>query len=239
MRETGYRIERRMNGASEWMNVGSVGADVTSFTDNSSGPGLQYRLVALGAAGESQPAAPIAPPLPGTPRSLVATAISPSIIRLEWPPILNETGIRIERSADGENDWSTIAPAGENFTAFADIRLSPASQFFDRVSGINYAGSSAPSNVVSATTWPKIFPAASGEWSGIVTPAGEFSYERSGLLELTVSADRAFTGRLTLGAKRVTICGKFAAESGAVTFEQTALVPVVVGGGGPVVFPLD
>ena len=54
-RETGYRLERSADGQTGWSPLGTVGANVTQFTDHAGGSGWHYRVIALGPAGESQP----------------------------------------------------------------------------------------------------------------------------------------------------------------------------------------
>ncbi len=53
--ETGFRIERSTNGGSTWSTAGTVGANVTTFTDNSLSSGTTYhmRVYAYNGAGSS------------------------------------------------------------------------------------------------------------------------------------------------------------------------------------------
>lgn len=57
--ETSYRIERSQNGGKGWSTIGTVGADVTTFTDANvrSGKTYLYRVYASNASGESPPSA--------------------------------------------------------------------------------------------------------------------------------------------------------------------------------------
>jgi autotransporter-associated beta strand protein len=56
--ETGFRIERKTNAGGAYASVGTVGASVTNFTDTgvfTQGNVYYYRVIALGATGESLP----------------------------------------------------------------------------------------------------------------------------------------------------------------------------------------
>jgi hypothetical protein len=55
--ETGYRIERSLDGSTDWKVVGTQGQDVTTFIDTKLTPGTSYhyRVIATNAGGESAP----------------------------------------------------------------------------------------------------------------------------------------------------------------------------------------
>jgi hypothetical protein len=55
--ETGYRIERSLDGATGWAEIGTTGKDVTAYTNVALAPGttFYYRIVATNAGGESAP----------------------------------------------------------------------------------------------------------------------------------------------------------------------------------------
>jgi Fibronectin type III domain len=55
--ETGYRIERSLDGSTDWKVVGTQGQDVTTFVDSKLTPGTSYhyRVIATNAGGESAP----------------------------------------------------------------------------------------------------------------------------------------------------------------------------------------
>jgi hypothetical protein len=55
--ETGYRIERSLDGATDWITVGSAGQDVTAYSDSNLASGMTYfyRVIATNAAGDSAP----------------------------------------------------------------------------------------------------------------------------------------------------------------------------------------
>lgn len=97
--------------------------------------------------------------VPQPPTNLSAAAVSSSQINLSWNTPSNNgglpiTGYKIERSADGGNTWSTIASNTNNTsTTYPDIGLTQNSTYTYRVSAVNLAGTSSPSNMTSATTF--------------------------------------------------------------------------------------
>jgi hypothetical protein len=55
--ETGYRIERSLDGTTDWMVIGTTGQDVTVYADVALSPGTtyHYRVVATNGGGDSAP----------------------------------------------------------------------------------------------------------------------------------------------------------------------------------------
>ncbi|TLX99592.1 MAG: fibronectin type III domain-containing protein, partial [Thaumarchaeota archaeon] len=95
---------------------------------------------------------------PSSPTRLSATVASSSQINLTWTAPTDNggsaiTGYKIERSTDGGTTWSTIVPnSGSTSTTYSDAGLMPGTTYGYRVSTINSAGTSPPSNTASATT---------------------------------------------------------------------------------------
>ncbi len=85
--ETGYRMERSLNGTTGWSQVGTPAANATSFSDTGLAENTRYyyRLIALNAAGSSAPSvsANAVTPL-STPGSVAATAVWSTRIDLTW-----------------------------------------------------------------------------------------------------------------------------------------------------------
>ncbi len=125
-------------GAMTWMNV--IGGTPPPTFPGGHGYSELYALVG--------PAAPAAP------SDLVATAVSTSAIDLTWSDNSNnETAFNLERSTDGTNfsPLATDLPAGT--TSYSDTGLM-AGTYSYRVNAENEAGTSAWSNVASATVPP-------------------------------------------------------------------------------------
>jgi hypothetical protein len=98
---------------------------------------------------EVEPTIPIAP---AAPTNLVATTVSASQVDLTWQDRSdNERGFRIERSLDG-SIFAQVGTTDPNDTTFSDTTVVANTTYFYRVFAFNNFGSSAPSNIASATT---------------------------------------------------------------------------------------
>ena len=96
--------------------------------------------------------------MPNTPASLTANALSSSAISLTWlDNATDETGYKVQRSADGIN-WQEIAALNANATGFSDTGLQPQQTLSYRVLAWNSVGNSAWSNVSQATTQAEVPP---------------------------------------------------------------------------------
>lgn len=101
---------------------------------------------------------------PNAPGNLAASALSDSEISLTWSDnSSNETGFRLERSADGRN-WTEIAVTGSNTTSFTDTGLEESTTYQYRARAYNSNGNSSYSNIGNATT------KASGSSTSTCTP---------------------------------------------------------------------
>ena len=182
--ETGYRIERKVDGSAEgFREIRTVGANVTSIVDEglTTGTTYIYRVRAFNSAGNSpysntSAATPrLETPRPAAPRELSARAVSPTRIDLRWGNVAGETGFRVERRLEGTDTWVKIGLAPADVTTFSDTKALPGRTYFYRVRSVSLAGSSPWSNVASAKT---------PEAPVVVTRAGLFSTTRIGVLGL-------------------------------------------------------
>jgi Fibronectin type III domain len=176
--ETGFKIERHSNGTN-WHQVATVGANVTSYVSNLRFSGLRYFRVraynAVGNSGYSNTAnadttslcltptptptptptatpTPTPTPTPAAPTNLTATAVSSSQINLSWTDRSNnETGFEVYRSRHGSS-FKRIATVGANVTTYADSGLRHSTTYRYRVRAFNSGGNSAYSNIASART---------------------------------------------------------------------------------------
>ena len=154
--ETGYRIER--HDALGWRQIGTVGRNVTQFTDNglSSGTTYFYRLFAINERGDSPPSGVTSATTtvdPASPPTLSARTDGPQRIALSWANVEGELGYTIERS-DGTGGWIEIATTGQDVNEYVDVGLAPETTYLYRVFATNAGGDSPPSEVVSVTTLP-------------------------------------------------------------------------------------
>jgi len=157
--ENGFSLERSPNGIDGWLEVAFASANTTSLTDTGLNPNTiyYYRVSAYNVIGSSSysnisSATTLGLP-PAAPSNLSATAANASQINLTWTDnAANESGFAIERSPNGTDSWLEITILADNSTSYVDTELASGTTFFYRVAAYNMNGSSAFSNVGSATT---------------------------------------------------------------------------------------
>jgi hypothetical protein len=128
--ETGFRIQRG------GLVIGTVAANVTTFTDPTAGPTTPncYQVVAFNSVGES-PGATACVTAPTAPTNLTISPGQNNGLRLDWVETSNtEDGFRIVRNG------LSIATLGENVRTFTDFGWSPAVQNCYVVVAFNTAG---------------------------------------------------------------------------------------------------
>jgi titin len=161
--ETGFKIERKTGAAGTFAEVGSVGANVTNFSNNGLADNTQYvyRVRAFNASNVSgysneASATTLSPGGLPAPSNLTATAVSMSQINLTWADNSStETGFKIERKQGASGTYSQIATVGANVTTFANTGLSLNTTYFYRVRAFDATSNSAYSAEASATTFIK------------------------------------------------------------------------------------
>ena len=170
--ETGFKIERSTDGLS-FALIGTTGANVATYSDPTVSPGSQYhyRVRATNTSGDSDYSNTSSvitaqnPPL--APTSLSASAASGTQVNLVWTDnAMNETGFRIERSADGVS-FAQIGATGANATSYADLTVAAGILYQYRIRAFNSGGDSGFSNTASIAT-PSITPVAP---TGLTTTA--------------------------------------------------------------------
>jgi subtilisin family serine protease len=157
--ETGYRIYRS-SGGSSFTQVGSVGADVTSYSNTGLSPSTTYTYLvrAYNSGGESgdsnqRSATTLASSVVlNPPGSLAVTALSRSQIRLNWSDTsTGEQGFKIERSTNGTT-FTQIATVGANATTYTATGLKRNRTYWFRVRAYNGTQNSSYSGIASTKT---------------------------------------------------------------------------------------
>ena len=160
--EDGFRISRRRSGTALWVDLATVGEDISTFADAALTPETTYyyRVAAYKGSYESAPteAGVTTPPsgvapTPLAPDRLEAEAPDPARIDLSWRDRSGlEDGFKITRRQSGTSTWVTLGPTAANTTAFADTGLAQTTKFYYVVCACNGPSESVPSNKANATT---------------------------------------------------------------------------------------
>jgi hypothetical protein len=166
--ETGYRVERSLDADAGWLEVATTLAGVTSYADDGLVPGTTYfyRVFATAAEGDSPPSDVVSATTaetPAVPATVVAVSGAPDQIDISWADGSDETGYRVERSADGVTGWSAIATTGQDVTTYSDTGLAPETTYYYRIVAVSAYGDGVPSEVVAATTSPHPLSHTDGE----------------------------------------------------------------------------
>ncbi|QKZ13136.1 fibronectin type III domain-containing protein [Spirosoma sp. KUDC1026] len=163
--ETGFQIERASSVTGTFSKIADVGANTTMFSDQNLTASTQYcyRIRTVNAAGTSgytdvQCATTPAPPV-GAPQNLVATAASTTQINLTWTGVTGANSYQLERSPNGNDNWSKITDPAGSATSYSDPNLTPNTRYYYRIRAV-ISGTAGPySNVTNALT-PDAPPAA-------------------------------------------------------------------------------
>lgn len=157
--ESGYKVERSLDGTTDWTEIADLPADTTTYPDAilSCGTRYYYRVRAYNAGGYSgysnktNNSTKIC--TPAAPTGLSALGISQGQIDLSWTDNSdNEQGFKIERSLDGINDWTQIIATGANTIAYSNTGLTCNTTYYYRVRSYNAGGDSVYTDVASAAT---------------------------------------------------------------------------------------
>jgi len=158
--ETSFLIERKTGTAGAYAQIGTVAANVTTFSDT----GLPentlyyYRVRASNDLGSSPYATESntttwPTTVPSAPSGLTATTVSSIRISLSWfDNSDNEAAFVIERKTGEAGTYAPIATLGLNVTSYSDTGLTKNTTYYYRVKATNVVGPSAYSNEANATT---------------------------------------------------------------------------------------
>jgi hypothetical protein len=155
--ETGFIVYRIVKGA--LTSVGTVGANVTAFSDTAAPVGQDVYVVrATNSKGNSEGSnavtVTIAAPVALTaPRVLKTVAISTTSIAVSWDKDAGATGgYLVERSLDGKSGWTTVGTTAAGVRTVTDTGLTAATKYFYRVTARGDGGRTAVSAVIQGLT---------------------------------------------------------------------------------------
>ncbi len=159
--ETGFAIERKPESGGTYTQIGTVGANVQTYSDTGLPPSSKYyyRVRAMSgslysAYSNEQSARTLASSL-AAPSGLTATAVSSSQINLSWTDNSNnETGFSIERKPETGGAYAQIATVGANIKTYSNTGLPANTKYYYRVRAVNGSIYSSYSNEKSARTLP-------------------------------------------------------------------------------------
>jgi hypothetical protein len=210
--ESDFRIERSPNGSTNWTEIGTVGAGVTSYHDSglSCSTSYYYRVRAYrsgDARYSSYSNTAVTTTRPCPPTDLSATAISPSQVDLTWQDnSSDESDFRIERSPNGSTNWTEIGTVGAGLTSYYDSGLSCSTSYYYRVRAYRnddeqYSGYSEVANAITHPCAPSNLKATASSVCRIdLTWQDNSSNESSFHLERSLDGNTDWTQIGTIGA---------------------------------------
>ena len=167
--EDEFRLERKTGASGTYFQIGTAGADATSYADTSCSAftTYYYRVRAYNADGNSAYSneandTTFADPSVA-PSGLSATAVSNSQIDLSWTDnSTGEDGFKIERSTGAAGPYSQIATVPQDITSYSNLGLSDSTTYYYRVRAYIASVNSDYSNGANDTTFtpPPPFPDA-------------------------------------------------------------------------------
>ena len=156
--ESGYRIDRKLEGDTNWSTLTTLAAGASSVADTTVSQGVSYvyRVIATNSAGDAtnSPEVTIAvhAGIPAAPSNLVA-ANNPGGVVLNWiDSSSNETYFQVERQTVGSETWSSLSVIPANTSTYTDATAAAASAYVYRVRALGSAGDSNYSNEFSIET---------------------------------------------------------------------------------------
>jgi hypothetical protein len=177
--EQGFMIERKSGSGGTWSRIATVGANVTSYSDPSSGLSLgiqyDYRVFAYNGVNASFYSNESLANLIINPPSNVSAANGDAAIRLTWTDNSSkEAGFTIERKAGLSGAWAAIATTAANATSYSDSSsgLSFGIQYYYRMYAVNggYASFySAETSAALAINEPSGVSAVNGDGAITIT----------------------------------------------------------------------
>ncbi|MFM2066615.1 MAG: hypothetical protein RLZZ584_1524 [Pseudomonadota bacterium] len=211
--ETAFDIYRNA------VKVGSVGPNITTFTDIglTAATAYTYQVFAVNAAGQTgsntlvATTASLAPPL--APTLATAAATPARVVTLGWVDnAADETGYQVLRSLAATGPFAQVATAAANATSATDTTALPGTTYFYQVVAVR---GTVPSTPATATLTTPALPSASTAVTAVAAASGT---------SVTVTWADANTNETGFQVMRSTAGGAFAAVGGVLAANSTSFV---------------
>ena len=200
--ETGFRVLRSLSEAGPWTTLATVPANVTTYSNRigNTNTAYFYKVVAVNVVGDTQTAGfptvttqsadsivvttgTAQAGIPGSPTNLAATVQAGPQVLLTWTDnAVNESGFLVERSVNG-GAYALLATVGANnntgTVSYTDMNVLPGTDYTYRVAATNATGTSAYSNIASASM---IAPPTA---PGLLNATAEIASKRNAKVMLT------------------------------------------------------
>jgi fibronectin type 3 domain-containing protein len=156
-----YRVERSGPGLNVWLPLATILANATTYTDSTAGANAfyDYRVVAIGQAGETASNVASVMPVPTAPGNLQA-ARAGAPVSLSWTDASFETSYLVQRSVAGGNSWSAGVTLNAGNTSYTDSTALANTAYDYRVTAINAAGQTVSNTASVAATQVAALPGA-------------------------------------------------------------------------------
>ncbi|MDD5224893.1 MAG: SUMF1/EgtB/PvdO family nonheme iron enzyme, partial [bacterium] len=160
--EDGFKIERKTGAEETYSQIGTPGADSSSYRDT----GLAcettyyYQVRSNNKAGDSNYSDAVSattltcpPAIPAAPSNLTAAVVSNFQININWQDNSSqEDGFKIERKTGAGGTYAQVGTAGADSTGYQDAGLACETDYYYRVRSFNAIGSSGFTGEVNAAT---------------------------------------------------------------------------------------
>lgn len=154
--ETGYKVQRSLDGVSGWAQVGTTSADITTFANTglSASTTYYYRVIAYNGVGDSTPSATASAKTaadtvaPSTPTNLKATS-GKAKITLTWTASTDSggsglKGYKVFRSTTSTGTYTQIA--APTTTSYTDTAVTKGKTYWYYVVAYDNAGNHSPAS---------------------------------------------------------------------------------------------
>jgi len=153
--EYGFVVQRKVGNSGTYGDIGKTAGTAFDNTGLGSGITYYYRVCAYQEGGNSLPSNEVSVLTPGlpAPENLTATPINGTQVDLAWSGVSGGAlGYRIERMQGPVGPFRQIARVGPGVTAYSDISVYPAMNYYYRVRAYDAILNSSPSNEAWAAT---------------------------------------------------------------------------------------